>query len=191
MSWIECVCDNDYEIYTEYPYQIRRKSNKRIISEYIDKSKNNGYIRCSLNNKNKYKHKIIAEQFIPNDDPINKIEVDHINNIRTDNRIENLRWVSKKENMRNRKTYGKNNIYEYIDELPEDVIEIKFYKGIEFENYYYSPTNDKYYYDNGIKYRIMNIYKTKNGFDYICARDVTNHSRNLYIAIWKRDEGLN
>lgn len=33
MSWIDCVCDNDYEIYTEEPYQIRRKSNKRIIKK--------------------------------------------------------------------------------------------------------------------------------------------------------------
>ena len=31
MSWVECKVDPDYEISTEYPYQIRKKSNKRIV----------------------------------------------------------------------------------------------------------------------------------------------------------------
>ena len=43
-------------------------------------------------------HRIIAETFIPNND-ITKIEVDHINNIRTDNRVCNLQWVSHLENV--------------------------------------------------------------------------------------------
>ena len=30
-EWIECVCDREYEININYPYQIRRKSDKKII----------------------------------------------------------------------------------------------------------------------------------------------------------------
>ena len=41
-------------------------------------------------------HRLVALAFIPN--PDNKPEVDHINKNRIDNRIENLRWVTSKEN---------------------------------------------------------------------------------------------
>lgn len=45
-------------------------------------------------------HRIVAETFIPN--PENKSDVDHINRIRNDNRVENLRWVTRLENAQNR-----------------------------------------------------------------------------------------
>ena len=46
MSWINCVVDDDYEIYNEFPFYIRRKDNKRVVKESIG---NNGYVRVHLN----------------------------------------------------------------------------------------------------------------------------------------------
>ena len=40
-------------------------------------------------------HKLVADAFIPN--PLNRCHIRHINQDRTDNRVENLRWVTREE----------------------------------------------------------------------------------------------
>ena len=51
-------------------------------------------------------HRMVLEAFLPNSDP-DKSMVDHINGIKNDNRLENLRWVTAKENAANRKPRSK------------------------------------------------------------------------------------
>ena len=61
----------------------------------------NGYEKVKLANKNYRVHRLVAETYLPNPDKLP--EVHHINSIRTDNRVENLAWVSKEDNLAARK----------------------------------------------------------------------------------------
>ena len=66
-----------------------------------DGEKGKGYWRARLIKNSSYKyffvHRLVAEAFIPN--PNNYATVNHINGIKTDNRIDNLEWCSLKENI--------------------------------------------------------------------------------------------
>lgn len=58
-----------------------------------------GYLNITFRAKKHYIHRLVASAFIEN--PNNLPQVDHINGCRNDNRMENLRWVTKKENDNN------------------------------------------------------------------------------------------
>lgn len=73
----------------------------KILKPNVLKS---GYLRYILRIKGGKRktclvHRLVAMTFIPN--PDNLPDVDHINCCRTDNRVENLRWCTVKENRNN------------------------------------------------------------------------------------------
>lgn len=90
--------------------EITQNGNKKTLKERILKlhPKENGYFQVSLNKDGKEKrfliHRLVAHMFIPN--PENKPEVDHIIPISNggNHSVENLRWVTKNENMNNEAT---------------------------------------------------------------------------------------
>lgn len=73
----------------------------RILTQKTEKK--GGYLRVHLRvaplSKEFLVHRLVAEAFIPN--PDNLPQIDHINTNRTDNKVENLRWCTAKENANN------------------------------------------------------------------------------------------
>lgn len=81
------------------------KNNKGKVLKFTTNS--DGYYRVALHNKGvqkiKFVHRIVADAFIPNND--NHSQVNHINEIKTDNRVCNLERCSASYNI----NYGKRN----------------------------------------------------------------------------------
>lgn len=81
-------------------YEVSDLGNVKINGKLLDISKykpyTGGYIRFGSDYK---LHRVVAELFIPN--PDNKPCVDHIDGNKHNNRADNLRWVTHKENMNN------------------------------------------------------------------------------------------
>ena len=174
-EWVECVADKDYEIWNQEPFPIRRKGTDRIIREGISYY---GYVSVSLNQKNYLKHRIIALQFIPNDEPDDKPFIDHQNRNRADNRLTNLRWVSAKENSKN-KTSNKSHQYNFIDELPNTAEPLEQYNNHELDDLYIDYGTQKLYLFNSINYRELLEHHTQNSIYYI-TRDRNGKECRMY-----------
>ena len=90
--------------------EVKNVTKGRILKPML----NRGYLSVTLytNNKQTFHniHRLIALHFIPN--PENKPCIDHINRIRSDNRIENLRWVTHAENNQNVSIHKNNKLKE-------------------------------------------------------------------------------
>lgn len=77
--------------------EVSNKGNLKINDKLIDLSYQNNYVSSYYRVCGKYVHRMIAELFIPN--PENKTHVDHIDGNTHNNNINNLHWVSHKENL--------------------------------------------------------------------------------------------
>ncbi|WP_158233083.1 MULTISPECIES: HNH endonuclease signature motif containing protein [unclassified Erwinia] len=76
-----------------------KSTNSRLAGKPAGKVRANGYVTVYLDGKNQYVHRLIWVYHFGNI-PEN-MEIDHINHNRTDNRIENLRLVTRAENALN------------------------------------------------------------------------------------------
>jgi len=113
-----------------------RKGGGGIIKNYLNK---NGYYRIGLRNKNLDNkihnfliHRLLALAFI--DNPNNYPIIDHINRIRTDNRIENLRWCDYSLNAQNRNIKGSICITNDKVKLKNGTTKIYNYYRVKYKN---------------------------------------------------------
>lgn len=165
--------------------------NKRFIGAY-DKY---GYIIVGFRNKGKthtFKiHRLVMAYFGP-PQPEGIDEVDHKNHVKTDNRIENLRWATKSQNNKNRT--GANGVeYEYFDEIPvdddDDIIWVRDYGKHKFEDLYYA--DGFFYFDTGVSYRRLYISFNKRGSAHVWVHDTNNKKTSIFYAKFKKLYGLN
>jgi hypothetical protein len=143
-----------------------------------------GYKRVSLCKERRIStysvHRLVAEAFIPN--PDNKPEIDHINTIRDDNRVSNLRWVTKSENARNQissskriknKSDGSAKITGKLNKLSKPIVAVNIETGEEIR---FDCLKDAY----------------RSGFNIAHVSECINNGRNKYKGYeWYEEKKFN
>ena len=115
-------------------WKVKKADRTKIgsIAGWIEKGSNMGYRRIEINGKKYPAHRLILMWHgikVPKE-----LDVDHINHDRADNRIENLRLVTRLENMRNKKLYKNNKSGQHGIEVLENGYKVTI--GVEGETVY-------------------------------------------------------
>lgn len=148
---------------------------RNVKTGKILKPKNNrrGYLFVGLHKngavKNRYIHRLVAQAFIPN--PNKLPEVNHKDEIKANNNLDNLEWVSHRDNS----NYGKRN--ERISKcMSKPIVQIDLSTGLIIKTY---PSTTIATRVTGINYDTISRaargkYKTAGGYGWRYQSDRTN-----------------
>ena len=95
------VVSNQGEVLKRYPRSCRYGGRRSYYEVVNVKPNASGYLQVNVpvRGTTTLVHRLVAETFLSN--PNGYTEIDHLNRDKSDNRVENLRWVTHAENMRN------------------------------------------------------------------------------------------
>ena len=163
----------------DYPnYMVSNMGNVKSLKwgkeKILKAGKNNhGYLSVVLCKDGKQKthkvHRLVAQAFIPN--PENKEQIDHINTIKTDNRVENLHWVTSKENNNNPLTKEKKIGQTHSEESKQKMSEAK--KGKKHSEEHKKKNSEAH--KGGKHNRARKVYC--NGMIFGCIKECAEHYR--------------
>ncbi|KAA6386220.1 MAG: hypothetical protein EZS28_018253 [Streblomastix strix] len=126
-QFVQLDVEPEFEITTTQPWRIRR-----IVDGFeptINQSPE-GYMQVGLNSRIYGLHRLVALQFILNDDPEHKTKCDHRSQIRTDNSLGNLRWVTPSQNCGYYFVHAKDQMGQEVQAANDEIIQgLKYVVG--------------------------------------------------------------
>jgi hypothetical protein len=150
-EWEDLKVSENYQINYE-TFIIRNKNTGKICK--IKECKQTGYLQLTIDSKTHLLHRILALQYVPNPNPEIFRVVDHIDRNKKNNNINNLRWVEYSFNSKNLRSNSKE-LFKWVDELPDDFLQIQNYGKYNFYNLFYSQNN--FYVKVGEQYRKLEV----------------------------------
>jgi hypothetical protein len=183
-EWQPLILDENYEINIAPPHLVRNRRTGHIVVECL---KPNGYMYLHLNGKNRYKHRIVGTQFIPN--PTHLPQIHHKNFQRDDNRIENLEWISARDNNLNKAGYA-GRLFNYVDDIPKYSVKVLDFGDWKFKDGTYYFHANKFYRFTHLKFRELHINQTKCGIRFVNMCDTKGVMRCVNVRLLKELYGL-
>lgn len=82
---------------------VRRRSTGKILKPQL---MNRGYLRVTIGGKKRFVHRLVLTVFRGKDPDPERNQTNHINGVKTDNRLENLEWCTGSENIKHAYAIG-------------------------------------------------------------------------------------